>query len=128
MDHNERIDNLIRVRLQRMQVSGDIEPSPDFTSRTMQGVLKLERRHQIKHDLWVLFWALFPVGFREAWVVTRGDYFSISGLPLSTWITRMYTIFMSEIGIAILLGVSIIIFLAYVLRFRRTAPLAAKIA
>lgn len=128
MDHNERIDHIIRVRLQRMRFSGDIEPSPGFTSRTMKRIYKLERRHQILRDTWVLLLALLPVGLREAWTLLRGDFVAASELPFGSVIVSVYRIFMSQLGITVLLGLSIVVFLGYVFRFRRTAPLNARIA
>ena len=128
MDHNDRIDNIIRVRVQRLASPMRIRPSEKFVERTMVRIRAVQRRQQFLRDCSVLLIALSPVFLREAWTLLRGDYVSLARLPLGRVLVGGYQFFMSELGVSVLLIAGTTIFIAYLLRFRRPLPATVRTA
>lgn len=93
-----------------------IEPSPDFTIRTMGRIIKLERtmrKKRIMTDAMFVATALLPFVAQKVWLNLRYDAFDISPLPFGQIIRVIYNMFLSPVTAIVLLSVGALCALAY---------------
>lgn len=115
------IDNFIKERINNRRFQQPtIEPSPDFSRRTMDKIYRLEwrRRFLTLYGLAVP-WALGPLALRQLWLLIRNDYFSASRFPFGNTIVGAYHLFLSLTGTFLLLAVGIFASLLFIFKLRR---------
>ena len=122
MRHNneKKIDDFIRSKIQNLsQASYQIEPSADFTKRVMTTVGLINRRKRWTGYLLAVIFSMVPLALREIWLFARGDYFSVSTLPMGRLIVGAYEFFLSPAALYILLALGILAFLFRANKLRR---------
>lgn len=72
-----------------------IEPSLNFTKKTMSELGKVAERRQFYKRAVVTTAALTPSLTREAWMFVRGDYIAVSSLPMGEVIAGAYRAFIT---------------------------------
>ncbi len=123
MNRDEELDNFIKSRL-----NGDnsamhfIEPSEDFTEKTMSKIYRIERKKRTVLYFLTILLSLSPLAVRETWMMIRADYFSIAGLPFGNLIAGAYRFFMSPVAMYLLLLAGVGISIYYILKLRRADP------
>lgn len=85
-----------------------INPSPNFTERTLFKIQKLENRRRFISDCLMVVLVFAPFIIREMWRFARHDYFSVSGMPFSQTIITAYAFFLSSLAAYLLLAIGII--------------------
>ena len=119
-DSDEQLDNFIRSRLAMPGMARHhIQPSVDFTSKVMRQVGLIERRRRWMGYLLAVVLSLVPLAVREIWILIRGDYFSVSSLPMGQLIAGAYNFFLSPAALYILLALGILAFLLRANKLRR---------
>ena len=122
MKHNgeEQLDNFIRSKLAMPGTARHhIQPAADFTSKVMRQVGLMERRRRWIGYLLAVVLSLTPLAVREIWILIRGDYFSVSSLPMGRLIVGAYSFFLSPAALYILLALGILAFLLRANKLRR---------
>lgn len=119
---DQDVDNLIKMRLRELHSDRYlIQPSRDFASRTMEKVRKVDKQHRFWTHVWIVVASLAPFVVRETWLFVRGDYFSVSNLPLvGGLVVTAYSFFMSPVAMYLLLSGGIIASILYIFKFRRS--------
>jgi hypothetical protein len=103
------IDNFIKEKINsRYFRQSTIEPSPDFSQRTMNKIYSLKKRREflIVCEEAVL-WTFSPLALRQLWLLVRNDYFAAAHLPFGNLIVKTYQIFLSWAGIFLLLAIGV---------------------
>lgn len=130
MSTDQDVDNFIRSRIQSLRdTSRGIQPSVDFVKRTMKRIQKIEKQRRFWIQVWAVVASLAPFVVRETWMFVRGDYFSVSGLPLvGSLVVAAYQLFLSPIGLYLLLFGGIVASVIYISKFRRGYDSFARLA
>lgn len=125
MDKNEiNMDNLIRTRIQDFGGNFDfIKPSQDFKKRTMAKIYRIERSRRRLKNIFIAGLFLSPFIARQAWLIVRGDYFSVARLPLGDFIAGAYQMFISPASAYALLAFGIFCAWLYFFRIKQYNPL-----
>lgn len=76
-----------------------IQPTDDFTKRTMTRLMNAVRRQKLIRELILLGLATSPLIVRAVWLLLRGDYFAVAGWPMSAYLLRAYQFFLSPSAI-----------------------------
>ena len=85
----------------------------------MRQVGLIERRRRWMGYLLAVVLSLVPLAVREIWILIRGDYFSVSSLPMGQLIVGAYNFFLSPAALYILLALGILAFLLRANKLRR---------
>lgn len=117
--NEEQIDNFIRSKLMQPDSQHYVQPSANFTSRIMRQIGIIERRKRWMAYLAASLLSLAPLAIREIWLLIRGDYFSVSTLPMGRLIVGAYNFFLSPAALYILLALGVLAFLFRANRLRR---------
>jgi len=127
---NENIDNFIRSKIQGLRdTSHGIQPSQDFVRRTMKRIRAMEKQRRFWLQVWAVVLSLAPLVVRETWMLVRGDYFAVSGVPLvGGLIARAYQLFLSPAVLYLLLFGGIVASILYISKFRRGYDSFARLA
>lgn len=114
------IDNFIKEKIgSRRSRRLIVEPSPDFSRRTMDGIYRLEKRRRLLALYgWAALWALGPLALRQGWLLIRNDYFAAGRLPFSGLIIVVYQFFLSWVGALLLLAMGVFASLLFVFKLR----------
>lgn len=86
-----------------------IEPSYRFSNKVIDHIREVEKQRHTRLSTWFVIVAFVPFVFRILWSLMRGDFVSVSSLPLASYITYLYSIFMSGITNYALLGAGILL-------------------
>ncbi|MBI2063128.1 MAG: hypothetical protein HYT61_02720 [Candidatus Yanofskybacteria bacterium] len=121
MKHNDKqIDDLIRLRVQDLsRPKYLIEPPADFTRQVMAKIGMINRRQRWTGYFLAVVLSMVPLAVREAWLLVRGDYFSVSGLPFGQLVVGAYEFFLSPAALYVLLALGILAFLLRASKLRR---------
>jgi hypothetical protein len=103
------IDNFIKEKISARYFKRlNIEPSPDFSRRTMERIYRLKKRRDFlilcEQTILLIFG---PLSLRQLWLLVRNDYFAAAHLPLGNLIVKAYQIFLSWTGVFLLLAIGI---------------------
>jgi hypothetical protein len=115
------IDNFIKEKINSLYFrQSTIEPSPDFSQRTMSKIYSLKKRR----DFLILceqaaLCAFSPLALRQLWLLVRNDYFAAAHLPLGNILVKAYQVFLSWTGVFLLLAIGISASFFVVFRSRR---------
>lgn len=96
-----------------------IEPSSDFTQRTIQKALEIKQKRDMISKILFSLLMFIPFAMREIWLFVRHDYFSISRMPFHEIIFSTYSFMLSNIAFYVLLGASVIVASLYFLGRRQ---------
>lgn len=124
------VDNFIKSKIQNFyDADRGIQPSADFVNRTMKQIRKFEKKRRFWIQVWAVVASLAPFVIRETWMLVRGDYFAVSGVPfVGRWIAAAYQLFLSPIGLYFLLFGGIIASAVYIFKFRKGYNSFAELA
>lgn len=124
------LDNFIRSRVQRAQTTGSVEPSADFTARTMARIRDARHHRRFRYDVYAAGISLLPIALHQAWwYLARGrDYFTVSRWPMGEYVSGAYQLFLSSLGLGILFAAGAAFFASYVFKFRRLRQSFVKTA
>lgn len=117
--NEEQLDNFIRSKLATPPIGYHIQPSADFTAKVMRQIGLIQRRQRWAAYLAAVLLSLVPLAAREIWLLIRGDYFSVSSLPMGQLIVGAYNFFLSPAALYILLALGILAFLLRANKLRR---------
>ena len=81
-----------------------ISPSDDFTQRVMTQIKRIERGRILTSRVLIVILSLLPFSIRILWDYLRGDYFTLSAMPFSSYLSASYHIFMTTSATFILFG------------------------
>ena len=124
------LDKFIQSRLRHSRVfDGGVEPSADFTSRTMARIIHAQKRRRMTRDVYAVCLSLMPLVVHQGWLrlVSGKDYFTVSSWPLGGYVAGAYHVFLSSLGLELVLIAGISIFISYK-RSHRLRPAFAKTA
>ncbi len=125
----EQLDNFIRSKIQNLSHPGyQIEPSIDFTRQVLAKIAIINRRQRWTGYFLAVMLSMVPLAVRETWLFIRGDYFSVSRLPMGHFIVEAYKFFLSPAALYILLALGILAFLLRANKLRRSYDSFVKIA
>lgn len=125
----EQLDNFIRSKIQNLnRPKYQIEPSVDFTQRVFAKIAIINRRQRWTGYLLAVVLSMVPLAVREIWFLIRGDYFSVSNLPMGRFIVEVYKFFLSPAALYILLALGILAFLLRANKLHRSYDSFVKIA
>ncbi len=96
-----------------------LQPSEDFTKRTIACIGECQRRKDLQHDAIVIVSALSPFIIRQIWLFVRHDYFSVERMPMAHYIVRAYSVFISVSAIYACGAFAVIFMAAYVMKNHR---------
>jgi len=103
------IDNFIKEKISpRYFKRLNIEPSPDFSQRTIERIYRIKKRQEflILCEQTILL-TFGPLSLRQLWLLVRNDYFAAARLPFGNLIVKAYQIFLSWTGVFLLLAIGI---------------------
>ena len=124
------LDKFIQSRIRQSRVfDGGIEPSADFASRTMARIVRIQKHQRVTRDLYAVCLSLLPLVLHQGWLrLVRGkDYFAVSNWPMGGYVIGAYQVFLSSLGLGLMLVAGISIFISYK-RSHRLRPTFAKTA
>jgi hypothetical protein len=117
--HEIDLDNFIKERIRGFRSQKfAVEPTPDFTKRTMSEIYRLEKSRRLTYGLLVL-WTLSPLTLRQFWFLIRNDYFRAANLPFGDTVVGVYQFFLSWAGVFLLLAGGVVVSFLFVLKLRR---------
>ena len=107
-----------KLQYDRFRALNQIEPSADFTHRTMLKIKEVESRRKVLLDLWIVFLSMGPYLIQRSWLLVRSDYFSVGQLPFGEIIVSVYNFFVSNTNATLLLagGIFVAAFYLYMSR------------
>lgn len=118
--NEEQLDNFIKSKLHGLGGSQrQIEPSADFSKGVMVKIKMIERQRRWMGYFLAVVLSLTPLAVREIWMMIRGDYFSVSSLPMGRLIVEAYRFLLSPAALYILLALAVLAFLFRANRLRR---------
>jgi|SRR3989344_1767730 len=95
--NEQKIDRLIKhyVRMTADFKSFSIEPSDDFMDRVMMKINRINNTNNITSTIILVILSLMPFAVRIIWDYIRGDYFSLVSMPMGSYLSNIYHIFMT---------------------------------
>jgi hypothetical protein len=106
-----------------------IEPSSDFTEKTITRVMNMEHKKDIRFKVLAVALVATPWIWRQIWYTffIHGNHFNVAHLPFGEYIAVVYTILLSSMVTLTLLAISAIIVILAVFSYRRLQRIFSSI-
>lgn len=119
----EKLDNYLKDRGRFITMrKHQIQPSADFTQKTILKIIEADSRRLLAIKIWVVVSVFMPVLTREAWLFVRRDYFSLTHWPYADQVISVYNFFLSGAAAMYLLGFGVLSAFMYLWGFRLLTP------
>ena len=107
---DKKMDEIIKTHLGNKNAFGfyDIEPSTDFSVNVMTKLRNTEKVQKWLSKISIVAISLSPFSVRIIWDYIRGDYFSLSSMPMGSYLYQAYHILMTSMAAYSMLALGII--------------------
>ncbi|PJE50557.1 MAG: hypothetical protein COV29_04080 [Candidatus Yanofskybacteria bacterium CG10_big_fil_rev_8_21_14_0_10_36_16] len=97
---DNKMDEIIKTHIGNKKAFGfyDIDPSSDFTKNVMIKLHNFKKMQNWMSKLAVIAVSLSPFSIRIIWDYVRGDYFSVSSMPLGNYLYQAYHVLMTSMA------------------------------